>query len=84
MESQRYNTSLLYTGQTGGYSKKRLSKHSPKKKYSPPDIDNSTSMAKLFKANRLLRAELDEVKSKLKEVTSQLDYETKKNKLRDI
>mgnify|MGYP001463092849 CR=1 FL=1 len=78
----RYSNLLVYS-QKGG-SKKSISpkkqSYSPKKQYSPLGDDESTALQKLFKANRLLEKELQETKSKLEKVTSQLEYEKKKNK----
>ncbi len=79
----RYSNLLVYS-QKGG-SKKSISpkkkSYSPKKKqYSPLGDGESTALQKLFKANRLLEKELQETKSKLEKVTSQLEYEKKKNK----
>lgn len=76
-ESLRYSN-LLVNSQKGG---DKVKTKSPKKKqYSPLGDDESTALQKLFKANRLLEKELQETKSKLEKVTSQLEYEKKKNK----
>lgn len=73
----RYSN-LLVNSQKGG---DKVKTKSPKKKqYSPLGDDESTALQKLFKANRLLEKELQETKSKLEKVTSQLEYEKKKNK----
>ncbi len=78
MEAQRYSAVSIYS-QKGG---KNISVYSPKKSnsYSPKGSDESTSIKKLLKANRMLQKELEETKSKLKEVTHQLNSEKKKTK----
>ena len=84
MEESRRYSNILVNSQIGGNKKSvspKKKSYSPKKKqYSPLGDDESTALQKLFKANRLLEKELQETKSKLEKVTSQLEYEKKKNK----
>ena len=86
MESQRYTNLSIYSQKGGSQSsstpKRATSSPKKSKAYTPSDTDSSTSIHKLFKANRLLQEELDNVKSQLKKATEELKYEKNKNKLR--
>ena len=84
MEHTRYQSTSLYSSssQHGGSNKK--SPNVTRLRYSPPDIDNSIPVRKLLKANRLLQKELQDMTSKLKEVSYLLEIEKKKNKFNNL
>ena len=90
MERERYQATSVYSAkfQSGGSRKARSKPSSEKSKnvlsYSPSTTNDESSLATLFKQNRILRKELDKVTSKLQEVTSQLAHEKSKHKLQGI